>query len=549
MKLLKLHTGIILLGMVGWQEISAQLVIDNAQFFIQPGATVTVQGNVTSNVDIQGTGILEMKGTALQNINMNGFTVPNLVIDNTSHVALTGPARVSGIITFTNGKMQLGAHNFTLAAAAAFAGTPGTNKFIETNGVGIVRKEITAVGNYILPVGAGSRYEPVQYQVTGSPALASAFLAARAITGGHPNKHPRSTDYLNQYWKLTNGGITGGTIAATGTYNTEATDLTGVETNIRSLYWNGTAWVAGTGVNNGVNSVTIPVVAGATQDLYAMNTFVLLRTKAFLQGPYNSTTSRMNDRLRNSGAYVPGVLPASNVIPTSDPYRTAPYNFAHTNNTVAESVVSASFPNPFIDQANADNNIVDWVFLELRSNVTPGNTVIQTRSALLQRDGDIVDIDGVNPVYFKNVPGTNYTVVVKHRNHIAMSTNPAVFNQALALVPNATALDFTTAPAANILGAANTNYVNSGTTHLLYAGNANFNTNVRWSPPSSDKDYILGTVLTGNAPTVLSNSYSVGDMDMNRTVRWSPPNSDKDYILSTPLLNVASTVKSQVLPN
>ena len=33
---------------------SAQLYIDNAQFFIQSGATVTVQGNVTSNADIQG---------------------------------------------------------------------------------------------------------------------------------------------------------------------------------------------------------------------------------------------------------------------------------------------------------------------------------------------------------------------------------------------------------------------------------------------------------------------------------------------------------------
>ncbi|MEP7109644.1 MAG: hypothetical protein ABI760_16740 [Ferruginibacter sp.] len=549
MKLKNLQTTLMVIAIAVCNVASAQLFIDNAQFFIQPGATVTVQGDVTSNVDIQGTGLLQMKGTALQSLNMNGFTIPNLEIDNTNHVALTGAARVSGILTFTNGKLQLGANNFTLASTGSFAGTPGANKFVETNGAGLFRKEISAIGNYNLPIGTGSRYEVVQYQVTGGASFASAFLTARSIAGAHPNKHPRSTDYLNEYWSLTNGGITGGSIAAVVTYNLEATDVTGVETDLRALYWNGTAWVAGTSVNNANNTITFPVAAGASQDLYGMNQYVLLKTKAFLQGTYNTTTARMNDRLRTSTAYVPGVLPASNVLPTTDPYRSAPYNFVHVNNPIAESVISASFPNPFIDQANPDNNIVDWVYLELRSNVTPGNTVTQTRSALIQRDGDIVDVDGVSPVYFKNVPGASYTVAIRHRNHLAMSTNPATFNQALALAANPTTLDFTTSAAGNVMGIAGTNYLNSSGLNFLYAGNANFNTNIRWSPPSSDKDYILNTVLGGNAATVLSNTYSAGDMDLNRGVRWSPPSSDKDYLLSTPLSSNAALVKSQVLPN
>ena len=54
----------------------AQLTIQSgATFFIQSGATVTVQGDVVSNADIQGTGLLLLKGTSVQNINMNGFTV------------------------------------------------------------------------------------------------------------------------------------------------------------------------------------------------------------------------------------------------------------------------------------------------------------------------------------------------------------------------------------------------------------------------------------------------------------------------------------------
>jgi hypothetical protein len=538
----------LLISITAAELASAQLTIDNAQFFIQPGATVTVQGDVTSNADIQGTGLLQLKGTSVQSLNMNGFTIPNLEIDNTSNVQLAGSARVSGALTFTNGKLQLAASDLTLASTATTGGVPGTNKFVETNGTGVLRKEISAVGTYNLPLGTGSKYEPVQYQLTGTPVLASAFVGARSVNGAHPNKHPRSSDYLNEYWALTNGGITGGTITAVATYNLDATDITGTEASLRALYWNGTNWSAGTAVSNAVNTVTIPVT-GVTQDLYAMNQFVLLKTKAFLQGAYNTVSGRMNDRLRNSGSYVAGTLPASNLIPATDPYRSAPYNFVHVNNAVPESVISAGFANPFIDQANPDNNIVDWVFLELRTNVTPGNTITQTRSALVQRDGDIVDVDGESPVYFKDVPAGGYTITVKHRNHLAMSTNPANFNQALALIENAATLDFTSFAGTNLMGTAGTNYMNVGTVHFLYAGNANFNTNIRWSPPASDKDYILNTALGANATTVVSNSYNAGDMDLNRSVRWSPPNSDKDYILSTPLSGIATTVKSQVLPN
>lgn len=549
MKLKTLPSIFVLTAMLVGNAVFAQLTIDNAQFFIQPGATVTVQGDVTSNANIQGTGILQMKGSAVQNLNMNGFSIPNLEIDNTNNVALTGAARISGNLILTNGKLQLGANDLTLASTSQVTGTPGTNKFVETNGTGQLRKEITAAGNYILPVGTGSRFEPVQYQITGTPVLASAFVAARSVQGHHPNKHPRSTDYLNEYWSLANGGITGGTIAAVATYGTEGTDVTGLETSLRSLYWNGTNWVAGTALNNAVNTVTIPVITGVPQDLYGMNQFILLNTKVFLQGPYNNVTGRMNDRLRNSGAYVPGALPASNVIPTTDPYRSAPYNFTQTSNTVPESVISADFPNPFIDQLNPDDNIVDWVYVELRSSISPGNTILQTRSVLLQRDGDLVDIDGVSPVYFKDVAGANYTITIRHRNHLAISTNPANFTQPLALAVNAVKLDFTSLVASNVLGTAGTNYLHAGTANFLYAGNANFNGSVRWSPPFSDKDYILNPVLSGSATSVLTNTYSAGDMDLNRSVRWGPPFSDKDFIFAVPLTGLATNVKTQILPN
>src|SRR4029079_11778949 len=117
MKLKKLHLTLMAAATVFCNMASAQLFIDQATFTIQAGATVTVQGDVTSNTDIQGTGKIILNGSANQNVNMGGFTIPNLEINNTANVTLTGNAIVSGDILFTNGKVLLGANTLTIGSA------------------------------------------------------------------------------------------------------------------------------------------------------------------------------------------------------------------------------------------------------------------------------------------------------------------------------------------------------------------------------------------------------------------------------------------------
>ena len=530
-------------------DLSAQFIFSNSQLVIQSGGEVIVKGNATSNTDISGDGVLKMKGDSLQKLNMNGFAIQNLEIDNPANIALLGDAVITGMLTFTTGKIQLGANNLTVTATGSIAETTGDNTFAETNGIGLFKKEINAIGNYLLPVGTDNKYKPVQVQIAGSPVFANAFISARSIAGKHPNKPYQSTDYLNEYWTISNGGITGGSIIAEASYHPETVDVTGQKDFIRPIYWNGSAWITANNLNRYPNSIAIPVIAGAKQDLYGMNQFVLLHAKAMLQGAYNASSKLMNDKLRNSEANSIGNLPTSNIIPTTDPYRSAPYHFTHTNNALTETVVSKDFSNPFIDQLNAENNIVDWVFVELRSAVSPGNTVIQTRSALIQRDGDIVELDGVSPLYFKNIPEANYTVAIKHRNHLAMCTNPATFTQILSSEANTPTLDFTSLASSKLMGTAGLNYFNQNGNNFLYAGNANLNGNIRWNAPYSDKDYILNMVLSKHAENILLNSYSEGDIDLNREVRWSAPNSDIDFLFSIPLSNSVAAVKSQALPN
>ncbi|MBC7888652.1 MAG: hypothetical protein H7Z13_12295 [Ferruginibacter sp.] len=540
MKLKKIHTTFLVIAIAAANVASAQLFIDNATFLIETGATVTVQGDITSNVSIQGAGKVLLKGTSLQNVNMNNggaatnaYTIPNLEIDNTANVVLTGNCKVGTSLLFTNGKVQLGNFNFLLDAATTVAGA-ADNKFLETNGTGFAQRNIgnAAAANQVLPVGAGTRYTPISLTHAGGT-YASALLGAQAKTGKSPNSHPRVESYANVYWPVATTGVTGGTFSGTGTYPPDAAPgFTGTEADIRAMGYNGTNWsLTGETHDFTANTLTAQVGANAGQ-IFGMNRFLLMNSKVLLQGA-NPVGGVMSDGLRA----------APSVIPTTEPYRGAPFNFTSLNGGVQEVVPASVF-----NDLGTNNNIVDWVYLELRNNVTTGSVLLQTRSAFVQKDGDIVDVDGTSPLYFKNLDAGDYTVTVRHRNHMAISTNNTVgFYKNLTLSSSTPVLDFAS-PATNVLGVANTNYVQTGGFNMMYAGNANFNTIVNYSALGNDRLYLLNTILSGTSTGSVP-GYSVGDLNMNKIANYSALGNDRLYLLNTVLAGSSVSSKNQVLPN
>lgn len=521
----------------------AQMHIQSgATVFISAGAKVTLQGDLTGLADIQGLGTVTMKGSSQQNINMNGFTIPNLEIDNPAHVTLTGGnTRIGSNLLFVNGQLQTGNLDLLIAAAATFTGH-NSSRFINTNGTGQVRKELTAdVTNTEIPIGEGSNYRPVYITTSGSN-YSSANLGVRVVNGATPNRPPMIGNFLTAYWPVSRTGITGGTVTVAGQY-IDPTDVSGTEANLSGYYFNGTDWTSVSATNDGVaNRVSAPVT-DPSGELYGMNRFVAVGTRAFLQGAYNSATGLMSDALRTG----------TNVIPVSDPYRTAPYStsFLHINNATTETAPLSVFNN----QALPQNDIVDWVFLELRNNVSPGGSVFQTRSALIQRDGDIVDIDGVSPVTF-NQPNGSYTITVRHRNHLGIASNPStprVFSEtkSIAFTTNLADLRVGATP---LFSTAGTGYTTSthpvlGTVNLLWGGNANPNGTVRYTSLGNDKDYILLTTLGGNPSTVVSNVYSPSDLNMNKVVRYNALANDKDFLFINVLQSTTTTIRTQQIPN
>jgi len=118
-------------------------------------------------------------------------------------------------------------------------------------------------------------------------------------------------------------------------------------------------------------------------------TGLTLQLKVFLEGPYNG--GAMNTGLNTGG-----------VIPASQPYNYAPYNYAG-----GEMVTIANFP-----------TAVDWVIVQVSTDGTTAG-VVYSEAAMLLSDGSIVDTDGTAGGVLTTLSGgTQYYYIVRHRNHL-----------------------------------------------------------------------------------------------------------------------------------
>ncbi|MEO8821394.1 MAG: hypothetical protein ABI267_03430 [Ginsengibacter sp.] len=520
---------IILLFFIRINGVDAQLTIQAANLTVQSGATVAVQGNMSSTKDLPAMGKFLLNGTSSQSINMNGKSIPNLEIDNTSGITLAADARISNSLLFTNGKISAGNYNFSLADIATATGM-GTGNFVETNGTGQVFKEISSnLSATEIPVGAGTVYRPTFLTTIGSNT--GAKVGVQVLGVASVNKPPMTSDYLNTNWTITNTGING-SLNVSAEY-ADPSDISGTESNLKGYLFNGTDWSSAAGtVNTSTNMISFPITI-ASANITAMDKFDLLKAKVFLQGAYNSSTHLMSDNLRTAA-----------LIPLSDPYRTSTYSsaFKQVNDGIAETIDASVLAN----QLSQNDDIVDWVFLELR-NTAAGNNVLQTRSALVQSDGNIVDVDGRSPVTFNNVDPGNYTIAVRHRNHLGVSTDPATFTPLLTeRQSTALVVDFTTSN--SLYGGSSAHGVASDGNFILWGGNANMDGKVSYTGFSNDKDYLYITTLNSNPANVITNVYSPADLNLDGKVNFNGIGNDKDFLYQTILGNSATAQMNQSLP-
>ena len=241
---------------------------------------------------------------------------------------------------------------------------------------------------------------------------------------------------------------------------------------------------------------------------------VLVKSRAILEGPFGGT-STMNGTLRANG-----------LIPTTEPYTALGYT--HVGGGGGEVTTAG------VLAVTGNSSIVDWVVVELRDK-NNSSVVLASRSALIQRDGDIVDVNGTSDVSFNVVPD-DYYIAIRHRNHLSVMTQNA---QALSMT--ATLKDFSIAAGVAIYGgSAATKSV--GTKLCMFAGDATRNGQLRYTNTDNDRDPILSRI-GGLVPTNTLAGYYSEDLNMDGEVKYIGTGNDRDLLL----VNIGGSVPTNTL--
>ncbi|MBL8001061.1 MAG: proprotein convertase P-domain-containing protein [Flavobacteriales bacterium] len=267
---------------------------------------------------------------------------------------------------------------------------------------------------------------------------------------------------------------------------------------------------------------TLSVQDVATQDQGTLNSWCLLPTlsspsvrvtpRVVLEGPYSTSTGLMTDALRSAS-----------LIPTTEPYTGLGY--AHVGGGGGETVSSA------VLATTGNNAIVDWVLVELRNSANSAQ-VLASRCALLQRDGDVVDVDGTSGVLFNGRPPGNYFVAVRHRNHLGVMTAAAV-----ALTGTTSTVDLTLSATAVYGTEARKALTGTFPAQAMWAGDVTFNRTVQYTGSGNDRDPILARI-GGTVPTSTVAGYFNEDVNLSGVVQYTGGGNDRDPIL----VNIGGTV-------
>ncbi len=265
------------------------------------------------------------------------------------------------------------------------------------------------------------------------------------------------------------------------------------------------------------------LTAGEVMQLYTSGTpcsqRILISARVLLEGPYVQASQLMSDALRSAS-----------LVPGTEPYTGLGYPLIAGGTGV---VMSAG-----VNTTSGSNAICDWVLVELRQPVPP-YAVLASRTALVQRDGDVVGFDGLSAVPFDAAPG-NYCIAIRHRDHLGVMTASGVV-----LSSTPTTLDLTN-PATATYGIGAQKPV--GAKMVLWAGDASGNGVLKYTGSGNDRDPILVAVGSTTPNNVATNAYDRRDINMDGTVKYTGTGNDRDIILTNVGSTTPNNTRAEQLP-
>ena len=255
---------------------------------------------------------------------------------------------------------------------------------------------------------------------------------------------------------------------------------------------------------------------------------ISLSAKVYLQGALlgvPATDALMRDDLR-----------MKSLIPLQHPYSSL------------SPLTTITPPTSAVFNVTGANAIVDWVFVELRSN-TNSSTIVDSRPAFIQRDGDIVDTDGISPVVFKTATPGNYYVVVKHRNHLGVMSGTS-----LSLTSVTTVIDFRSAATSlyvPVVTPINQPQVEVSQGRAMWTGNVLFDDRIIYQGSQTDAGAIYPRIIGDVVRNPLQSSsykikgYDIGDLNMNGETVFQGPGNDIEFIYLNVIKNHNGNVTKQ----
>ncbi len=341
-------------------------------------------------------------------------------------------------------------------------------------------------------------------------------------------------------WEITDASAA--VVASGGTYGSEPDGSTIIENitlpggdytfTITDAFGDGICCNFGSGSYELIDGSGAIIAAGGAFDEEESTSFcieaptdeVLVSPKALLMGSINLLSPGnpvlMKDDLRVAGR-----------IPLAQPYAA----IAGLNHSGAEEITD-----PLVLSQTGNDAIVDWVLVELRDPGSPA-TILATRAALLQRDGDIVDVDGASPVVFNVSPGS-YQVAVRHRNHLGVMTKSP-----LSLSEVSVPIDFTDEGldvyerSANVDGAER--YPLGGGTAVLWGGKISSTLGqVSYIGQNNSSDGVYAAIVNdpsnpNGSQSAVVPGYLTFDLNMDGVAKYSGSANEVDLIFNAVLLN------------
>ncbi|MFZ1703214.1 MAG: hypothetical protein WAT79_02645 [Saprospiraceae bacterium] len=257
-----------------------------------------------------------------------------------------------------------------------------------------------------------------------------------------------------------------------------------------------------------------------------------LKIRAYLEGALINNGNSVSDDGRPLMRDNLRVSPYNNLnyLPVSDPYKTIISDVdlkmanAHVGAGLNDELSTITNPDEVFG-VSGENAIVDWIFVEIRK-ADNSSRVITTRSCLIQRDGDLVDLDGISDVWFPDLVDETFYVAIRHRNHLGAMSKIVTSSQLIDFTAHMTQLfDFGTQKVDGL------NFVNMSQKtdaiqayKALWAGDFNADCKIKFAIPNDDLTtafYEQDFTGSGYAP-----GYYQGDFDMNSVVTFTGNNND-----------------------